>query len=145
MPTNANNYKNNLTNPVNAQQPLLTGYPSQIRNNSAYSRGGKKSPKWREIKLSAVKAEATYPAAWSTKPLMSIPCSNCQTLGQLVSFWGILNGGSSGQVVPAAARAAPTIRHKTLFFSRPKIFLLSLLCFVYWLVNDLSHQLEALP
>ena len=28
---NANNHKNKLTNPVKAQQPPLTGYPSQIQ------------------------------------------------------------------------------------------------------------------
>lgn len=42
---NANNHKNKLTNLVKAQQPPLTGYPSQIQNNLAYSRGGKKSAK----------------------------------------------------------------------------------------------------
>ena len=38
---------------------------------------------------------------------MSIPRSNCQALGQPVLLQGILKGRSSGQVVPAGARALP--------------------------------------
>ena len=44
-----------------------------------------------------------------------------------VILGNFIKGSSSGQGVPAATRAVPTIKHRPLFFSQPKIFLLCLL------------------
>lgn len=46
------------------------------------------------------------PTVWSPS-IPSVRSSHCQVLGHLVPLQGILKGRSSGQVVPAAARALP--------------------------------------
>ena len=61
---------------------------------------------------------------------ISIPCSKCQALGQLVQLQGILKGRSSGQVVPAPAGTAPTVSHRPDFSLCPNPFS-SLPFFVY--------------
>lgn len=123
---NANNHKSKLANPVKAQQPPLTGYPSQIQTTWLIPERGKKCQMKRNQVFSCI--------SWSNLPCCMEPeTCHVDSLLQLPNtgsagvILGILKGRSSEQGVPAAARAAPTTKHRPLFFSQPKIFLRCLL------------------
>ena len=77
-----------------------TGYLKQV---GLFRR---KSPKRKGYKIPSCTQGSDLP--YCIEPIssqMSIPCSNCQALGQLVLLWRILKGISSGQVIPPAVRA----------------------------------------
>lgn len=133
---NANNHKNKLTNLVKAQQPPLTGYPSQIQNNLAYSRGGKKKCQMKRNKVFNCISRSNLPCCMEPETshvdsLLQLP-SNGSAGVILGNFkWKILrtSGPSCCQSCTYHKAQAP------IFLSAQSISPLSL---------DLSHQLEAL-
>ena len=106
--TNASIQINQSTNWVKVQRlfSLSNRVPhSDIKQISLFRRG--KHPKRRKFKFCLYIPEHVPYCMEPRSSQISIPCSSCQVLGQPVLLSGILKGRSSGQVVPAAARALP--------------------------------------
>ena len=83
---------------------LQQGTPLKYKTNRFIPEN--KSPKRRRNKVSGCTHWSDLP--YCMEPVssqMSIPCSDCQVLGQPVPLRVILKGRSSGQEVPVAARA----------------------------------------